>query len=307
MTDLELEAQYFKDSLLPLERDIAVRIESKNDIDFWNFTFKNALPSLRPEFYPQSSLSGTKGKSCVMLLKEFADKELVLCVDSDYDYLLQSIDFQYPFVFQTHTYSVENYWSFADGLKNVVENTTYTEGSSDFDFNAFFKNFSEIIYDWLVYSLYSEKINDGQLTPKKCGESIGFNKDLSIKEALKELKTHLNQLGKSFKFYQNQAEFKALKKQFTTLGLTKNNSYLFVRGHDLFDRVTLPLVKKIGEEITNAKFESLKKAGDTEGLKNYADFLKRNTYDSYLKHHNKSFQDHFLFQKIVSDIQKSFN
>jgi hypothetical protein len=306
MTDLELEAQYFKDSLLSLERDIAVRIESKNDIDFWDFTFKNALPSLRPEFYPQS-LSGTKGKSCVMLLKEFADKELVLCVDSDYDYLLQNVDFQYPFVFQTHTYSIENYWSFADGLKNTVENATYTEGSSNFDFNAFFEKFSQIIYNWLVYSLYSEKINDGQLTSKKCGESIGLNKDLPINETLVELKLELKKREKSFEFYKNQSDFKAFKKQLPALGLNKNNAYLFVRGHDLFDRVTLPLIKKIGEEITKEKFESLKKAGDTEGLKNYADFLKRNTYDSYLKHHNKSFQNHFLFQKNVSDIQKSFN
>jgi hypothetical protein len=128
MTDLELEAQYFKDSLLLIERDIAVRIESKNDVDFWDFTFKKALPFKRIEFYPQSA-SGTKGKSGVMLLKEFADKELVLCVDSDYDYLLQNIDLQYPFVFQTHTYSIENYWSFADGLKNMLEKATDTEGS----------------------------------------------------------------------------------------------------------------------------------------------------------------------------------
>jgi hypothetical protein len=306
MTDLELEAQYFKDSLLLLDRDIAVRIESKNDIDFWDFTFKNALPSLRPEFYPQSS-SSTKGKFCVMLLKDFADKELVLCVDSDYDYLLQNVDLQYPFVFQTHTYSIENYWSFADGLKNMVENATNTEGSSNFNFNAFFEEFSAIIYDWLIYSLYSEKINDGQLTPKKCGENIGLNKDLQINDALKELKTQLKTMAKSFKLYQKQVDFKAFKQQLSALGLNKNNTYLFVRGHDLFDRVTIPLIKKIGEEVTKEKFESLKKAGDTEGLKNYADFLKRHTYETYLKHHNKTFQDHFLFQKLISDIKMAFD
>ena len=47
MTDLE--AQYFKDSLFALGKDIAVRIEGKqHDEFFWSTVFPIALPSSKP-------------------------------------------------------------------------------------------------------------------------------------------------------------------------------------------------------------------------------------------------------------------
>ena len=80
------------------------------------------------KYYPYSKTikPGTKGKTQITPLKEFANRKLVLCIDSDYDYLLENADFQRPFIFQTHVYALENYWSFAEGLKNIVEKTTDT-------------------------------------------------------------------------------------------------------------------------------------------------------------------------------------
>lgn len=201
-----------------------MRVESQNDIDFWNFAFKIALPS----------------------------------------------------------------------------------GGTDVDFVTFFSNYSAIIYDWLLYSLYSEKINDGQLSRKECGENIGIDKELPVNEALKDLKTRLKNSAQSLKFYQKQTNFKAFKSQLSTLGLNKNSTYLFVRGHDLFERVTMPLVKSIGDEMTKNRFQSFKIAQDTEGAKNYAHFLKNNTYAYYLKYQNKFYKEHFLFKKIILDLKIAF-
>lgn len=313
MTDLELkaalevEAQYFKDSLFQLEKDIGVRVENPNDIDFWDFTFRKALPNSRLEFFPQCHgypSSGTTGKDCVLLLKDYADKELVLCVDSDYDYLLEN-DFQNSFIFQTYVYALENYWSYAEGLKNILEKTTNTEGI-DIDLMAYFKSYSEVIYEVLTCSLYSEKLNDGQLTRKNYGKEIGFNtiKILPIEAGLVTLNGHLEKFIASLNLdYQSKTEFNTFRKRLSELGLVKQNAYLFVPCHDLFDRVTLPLLKIIGKQILKEKYALL----DDEGDNKNAAFARLNALKDDLKTHNKAFQTHELFEKIISDIKAAFN
>ena len=313
MTDLELkavlalEAQYFKDSLFQLGKDIGVRVENPNDIEFWDFTFRKALPNSRLEFFPQCyehPSSGTMGKDCVLLLKDHADKELVLCIDSDYDYLLEH-DFRNPFIFQTYVYALENYWSYAEGLKNILEKATNTEGCN-FDFVAYFKSYSEVIYQVLICSLYSEKINDEQLTRKNYGKEIGFNtiKILPVETGLAALSEYIVNFIASLNIdYQGRTDFNAFKNRLSALGLTKDNAYLFISCHDLFDRVTLPLMKRIGKQILKEKYEQLDDTGD---IKNAA-FARLNNLGNDLKRHNKAFQTHPLFERIISDIKTVFN
>jgi hypothetical protein len=304
---LALEAQYFKDSLFQLGKDVGVRVENPNDIEFWDFTFRKALPNSRLEFFPQCyehPSSGTMGKDCVLLLKDYADKELVLCVDSDYDYLLEK-GFQNPFIFQTHVYALENYWSYAEGLKSILEKATNTEGC-DFDFVAYFKSYSAVIYEILVYSLYSEKINDGQLTRKNYGKEIGFNtiKILPVEESLAALNKHLNNFIASLNVdYQSKTDFKSFKNRLSELGLTQDNAYLFIPCHDLFGRVTIPLMKRIGKQILKEKYT----LSDDEGDNKNAAFARLDNLENDLKAHNKAFQTHPLYERIVANIQAAFN
>ena len=53
MTALELEAQYFKDSVFTLGKDVGVRIEALSDLPFWTSAFELAIPHIKPEFYYQ--------------------------------------------------------------------------------------------------------------------------------------------------------------------------------------------------------------------------------------------------------------
>ena len=90
------------------------------------------------------------------------------------------------------------------------------------------------------------------------------------------------------------------------MGLNRETAYLFIRGHDLFDKVTIPLLKEMGETITNKRFELLKIANNTEGVKHYDDFLKQHSYRTYLKQYNKAYQTHFLFTKIINKMRVDF-
>ncbi|TGO02534.1 hypothetical protein PN36_23425 [Candidatus Thiomargarita nelsonii] len=65
------------------------------------------------------------------VLKIQAGEYLLLCVDSDYDYLLQDATEvskrinQEPYIFQTYAYSIENYKCYAESLRGVCVSVIY--------------------------------------------------------------------------------------------------------------------------------------------------------------------------------------
>ena len=85
---------------------IAVFVENEDDILFWKDIFDKC--SLQTKIHLASRTSLERGKSAV--LKHNVGKLLILCVDSDYDYLLQDhtndskLINSNPYIFQTYTY-----------------------------------------------------------------------------------------------------------------------------------------------------------------------------------------------------------
>jgi uncharacterized protein YcgL (UPF0745 family) len=301
----EKEALYFKGLLIRLRKDTIVRVESEADVAFWQSILTINLPHLKFEFFPQSMQIGS-GKNEVLLLKKYADKELLLCIDADYDYLLENTILNNPFVFHTYVYAIENIFSYAEGLKETLEKATNTEGVP-FDFELFFKEYSNIIYDLLCYSLYSEKIKDGKLSRDNCGKMVGFLKLNNIKNDLTELKIKLEKEAETIKKqYGNLADFNLFLMQLNELGLTKNNAYLFVRGHDLFDNVTMKLMKFLGYNLLQIQFESLRQSGRENEIENLNKQLKTKHFERHLRQ-NQSFQSNSFYKNIVSDIQKAYN
>jgi Protein of unknown function (DUF4435) len=130
MTNLELEAQYFKNSLPFLGKDLALRVEGKEDVVFWQAIFQKALPNVRVEifhFANEFPSANAMGKEAILPLRAYADNKLCVCIDSDYDFLLGKNYNDYsPFVFQTYTYSIENYYAVASRLPNVIQKTANT-------------------------------------------------------------------------------------------------------------------------------------------------------------------------------------
>ena len=298
MTDLELEAQYFKDSLFALGKDVAVRIEGKkHDELFWSTVFQIALPHLKPEFYPQCfqfPSFGTTGKSCVLLLKEFADKELVLCIDSDSDYLLEKPILETSFVFHTYVDSIENYWCYAVGFSDMLKKITNTDGVI-YDFNNFFEIYSKTIYPYLLCSLFSTKLKDNLLPRHLLGDNAGYNSTVGFRIFEQNFKQQFSHLIRKYKA---DASFKAFTKRLTELGLTKKNAYLFVRGHDILDRVALPLIN----HIANSQYDIL---ATSEKKAKYKKHRQANPI-KVIAENNPKMADCPFYKRIVQDIQVAF-
>ena len=117
-------------------RKIVAYVESYDDVFFWR-TLLNEFENDRLYFQVMlpSSTSLAKGKKSVLMnnLGEQLGQNMIACVDSDYDYLLQGATStsrminQNRFVFQTYTYAIENYLCYAGALHEVCVMATLND------------------------------------------------------------------------------------------------------------------------------------------------------------------------------------
>ncbi len=139
---------------------IEIFVENEDDVPFWSHVFRQFYIPIR--IYPASKDSLARGKEIVLKNLDRAGEFLLLCVDSDYDYLLGETTERSkqlnnnPFIFQTYTYSIENYKCFPEGLYQVVVETSLQDQQL-FDFDDFIKRYSNIIYELFLYSFYYER------------------------------------------------------------------------------------------------------------------------------------------------------
>jgi len=269
-----------------------------------------------------------------------------LCVDSDYDYLsdgateTSKIIKENPFIFQTYTYSVENYKCFSDSLHQIVVSATLNDNPI-FDYKAFIEKYSEITYDLFLYSFFYERKYQQEIElhqkeykvkvqsldekslkewqadnqPKKIFPIVeGFCKCIQIPpqkvnisdqgtQALSVLEKEVNNKLKSLPKI-NEEVLENLKKELSKLGLSPKNTYLFIKGHTIYDNVVMRFLRPIGEDLKDQKKKEIVNNATTKKERDN----RLNQYQNNIQHiettlkNNKNYQDSFLMSKIESDI-----
>lgn len=272
------------------QKGVAARVEGKDDVVFWKSIFEKTLEDrYKVEIYAYSNAPNpnSAGKENVLKFTPFTDKNLVLCVDSDYDYLMQTAEIcTNPFVFQTYAYSIENIQCSAENLDLALKMATDTT-KNNVDFEKILSDYSEIIYDTLVLSiLLSKKYNENDtrcLSKRKLGKEILIQPIFdNIEQELNDFKQKIHLVFQSY--FQNitNEEFEECKNELFELGLTEKNAYYFLRGHNFYT-VAIGLLDHFQRKI--------KKAKNT-----------KTSLDLTWQNDNFSF-----FQKIKNDILGAFN
>lgn len=300
-------AQYYKAQLQLSNKKAVVHLESINDIDFWNNLLKRGKPTDEFEFIPYTKTpTGTKGTGCgqCLIYKDFLDSQMVIAIDSDLRYLLQEagIDTAH-YILQTYTYSFENHLCFVDRLNSLVETVCGLENDL-FDFNEFLVSYSKEIYPLFLMFLYDLRQPQRELSSGSFAKVLTFphmstwleNNGLDvINELHSRVEIELTRLKGIYVNYDQEAE----KNKYLLLGLTEENAYLYIRGHNLYD-----LIAEMGEMLCNAlkkrEKERLESIGQHEEA--VAVYAGTKTFKKELK---KS-APHYTYpeiNKIVSDIQ----
>ena len=84
---------------------LAIFVEGKDDKAFWSFVFDRSKFKGKYKIFTYINFP-TEGSSGKQTLKHFlphTQRDFAICIDSDYDYLLETPVWQRPFVFQTYT------------------------------------------------------------------------------------------------------------------------------------------------------------------------------------------------------------
>jgi hypothetical protein len=305
---------------LPLaegEKLVRVYVEGYDDVAFWRgifndfeterLTFEVAVP-------PRSDLA--KGKKVVMNMIEASSPELLLCVDSDFDYLFDGHTPQSqamlsaPYLFHTYTYATENYLCFAPALHTVCTKATKNDARI-FDFERFLEEYSRIIYPVFLWYAYSARLgNEHLFTLIEFKNSVRLNYldlDDNGRGTLEWVRRNIQRRIHSLET--NYAEWRGAVADFGVamqkLDLTPENTYLFMHGHTLMDNVVMPMLSAVCESLKqlatyNISHSTQKGIALGNEVSNYRNAIL-NVRDTLI--YNEEYKGSFLYRRLHEDIR----
>ncbi|MCK5720615.1 MAG: DUF4435 domain-containing protein [Thiomargarita sp.] len=297
---------------IQLDFDVACYVEGIEDVHFWKDIFDTFKPELKIIFYPHSR--GLKsGKTNVLTEHNIknACPSLILCVDSDLEYLLKNEPlFSHPYIFHTYSYSIENYKISPYALERIVEKSSYpleriVEKSSypdadinRFSFINFMQEYSKATYQLLRYILYFEKrkfehgIAEPLLGEKKLKAifCIQSDKITTINDLtgviIKQLKKSICNLIEEINKNNTDIDLSQIDNYLSELKITEEDTYWYLNGHIMYDCVAKIIMGKVISNYRKEKrewfikekikwFESQEKTKILEE--------KRNEYNNHIK------------------------
>lgn len=254
---------------------IVAYVESYDDVAFWrsifadfedeNFYFEVMLPSNK---------SLCKGKKSVLMNKlgSRLGQNMVACVDSDYDYLLQGVTStsrqinESRYVFQTYAYAIENHQCYAESLHEVCTMATLNDREL-VDFVGFMTLYSQIAYPLFIWSVwFYRQRNLSEFSLMDFCAYVRLDK-VSVRqpeECLmamdKRVKNKLRELEK--RHPQALEEIESMKAEFTYLGVTPENTYMFIQGHHIMESVTMKILTPVCNALRREREEEIKRLAE---------------------------------------------
>ena len=299
------------------KRRIVAYVESYDDIYFWRTVLGRYEDSTRhfEIMLPTRDAHLQRGKKAVVAqLLNNVGRDMIACVDADYDYLLQGktensrmmLDSKY--IFHTYVYAIENYHCYAPGLHEACVMVTLNDHDI-FDFEAFLTEYSRIIYPLFVYNIWfsrSDIFNVFTISDFNKIVEPGLARLRKRTDKFLEVEKKVDRKLRWIKKYYPQAaaDYPSLAAELQRLGVCPDNTYLYIQGHHLFDDVVLPvvthvcskLVKERQDEIRTTSLHSAQAQVEmscyTHSVENVSSMLKKNTIYQYSE----------PFKRLLADI-----
>ena len=243
-------------------RRIVAYVESYDDIFFWRTVLNPFEDETRFfEVLLPSNKQLERGKKSVLmnLLANRAGKDLICCVDADYDYLIQGVTetsrkmLDSRFVVHTYAYAIENLQCYAPSLRTVSVAITLNDHQI-FDFADFMARFSEAVFPLFVWSIWHYRRDIYKEFTITAFNSIvqlgGFSLENPmgcIKHIKHKVWVKISELQK--RHPDAKESYLALKRELIGLGVTPQATYLYIQGHHLFDKIVMPVMTKVCREL----------------------------------------------------------
>ena len=299
------------------KRLVKVYVEGYEDVAFWRAIFDNFRnPYIRFEISVPDRGDLPKGKKVVMSMIPHSSEELLLCVDSDFDYLFDGatetakLVNDSPFLFHTYAYATENYLCYAPSLHNVCVKATKND-TRIFDFVRFMEGYSRTIYPLFVWYAYSAMQSEEHLFPLadfKAAVRLGYldlseNGDNTLLWLGRNVMRRERMLRE--KHPDKVADMERFEQRLAARGVTPETTYLYMHGHTLMDNVVMVCLQAVCEKLRELSIARIH-ASDKKGLAlknelaNYNNSL-RSIRDVLLD--NENYTECPLYQRLKADIE----
>lgn len=301
-------------------RRIVAYVESYDDIFFWRSVLSR-FESDKLYFevmLPARSNHLERGKKAALmsLVSDKVGRDMIACVDADYDYLIQGVTFtsqkilDSKYVFHTYAYAIENLQCYAPSLHDVCVGVTLNDHSI-FDMAEYLRQYSQAIFPLFVWSIWHYRNGSyGRFSILDFLKSIELGKFslASAENILQHLRKKVARKVDTLRHENPGAKesYLAVKEDIKRLGVTPDTTYLYIQGHHLFDKVVSPMMEKVCSALihqrqTEIAHQSMHSTQRSNELSCYANSLSDVT--TMLKK-NYGYQTSTPFTRILKDIEE---
>lgn len=248
-------------------RRVVAYVESYDDVFFWRsilsyvendkLYFEVMLPSR------ERRLERGKKAALMSVLADKVGRNMIACVDADYDYLEQGatetsrIIIGNPYVFHTYAYAIENLQCYAPSLHEVCVAVTLNDHSI-FNFTEYLRQYSQAIYPLFVWSIWFYRTpNYKEYTMNDFLKDIETS-NFTVRNAMNQINLLRHKVEKKVASLQHRhpearQHRQELINDLSRLGVTPDNTYLYIQGHHLFDKVVVPMLEKVCDKLVNER------------------------------------------------------
>lgn len=302
------------------KKKIIAYVESYDDIFFWRSVLSEyETPERTFEVMLPSRVDLSRGKKTAMMNKlgDNLGACMIACVDADIDYLMQGatnnsrLMLYNPYVLHTYAYSIENLQCYAPSLHNVCVMATLNDRNV-FDFEAYLKAYSEVVYDLFVWAiwLYREcRFSEFPLNTLNNFISVEKLNIFNPAESLEKLRHTVNKKMSWMqkKYPEARGKLKPLKEELAALGVRQDNTYLFIQGHHLMDNVVASAVEPVCTILRREREKEIKRlaAGHVQQMDNeLACYMHSQCSPNQMIRRNTQFKDSDIYRLLRKHIEK---
>ena len=259
-----------------------------------------------------------KGKKSVLMneLGPQLGQNMIACVDSDYDYLLQGAThtsryiINNKYVFHTYAYAIENYQCYAEALHEVCVMATLNDHPL-VDFVAFMRMYSQIAYPLFIWSVWfyrKHNLSEFSLLDfcsyVKLDRVSVYHPERSLESMSRRVRRKLLELER--RHPKALEEIEAMKREFAKLGVNEDNTYMFIQGHHIMDSVVMRLLVPVCNVLRRERETEIKELAEhnMQFHNELTSYQRRQLgVDIVLRKHT-SYKLSPLYKKLEADIER---
>ena len=298
---------------------VTVEVEDTIDKEFWEDLLSSLCPQKDFHFDPYHTILGEdndykqrgKGKAEIIKASPGFNDYHIGCVDSDYDWILsehtndgKAISSS-KYLLQTYAYSIENLMCQSNTLNAFCSDNT--EEPVEFGFEDYLSTLSKVVYPLLVWSVYLYHKDNMSFTPTEWHRILvntERNAEASLGIIKHKAKEETDGLDKDFA--DETAERDDFLKSLTEeKGLSEDDAYLFVRGHDLFDHLVYSVISPEVTALRSRHFQTLRNTDTDEQSRKAAlkEYSEKNKSVKVLLQKNYRYKEVSpIYEKIKNDV-----